>query len=66
MFCFSGWLPWSLPMGMWHKLNDIQQDYEALGYIGKKQVIQRCEETFEYRDILNFFAESGGKIEIDG
>ena len=50
---------------LWAKLEAIQQGYEALGYIGKRQVIQRWEETFEYRDILNFLAETGGFIEID-
>ena len=50
---------------LWAKLEAIQQGYEVLGYIGKRQVIQRWEETFENRDILNFLAETGGYVEID-
>ena len=47
------------------KLEAIQIGYESLSYIGKRQRIQRWEETFEYRDILNFLAETGGHIEIE-
>ena len=47
------------------KLEAIQAGYETLGYIGKRQIIQRWEEIFEYRDILNFLAETDGFIEID-
>ena len=50
---------------LWAKLEAIQQGYEVLGYIGKRQVIQRWEETFEDREFLNFLAETGGFIEID-
>ena len=50
---------------LWHKLEAIQQGYEMLGYIGKRQIIQRWEENFEYRDILNYLAELGGHMEID-
>ena len=48
---------------LWHKLEAIQAGYESLGYIGKRQIIQRWEETFEYQEILNFLAETGGHIE---
>ena len=48
---------------LWHKLKAIQAGYESLGYIGKRQIIQRWEETFEYREILNFLAETGGHLE---
>ena len=50
---------------LWHKLEAIQAGYETLEYIGKRQIIQRWEETFEYREILDFFAETGGHIEIN-
>ena len=50
---------------LWAKLEAIQTGYETLGYIGKRQIIQRWEETFEYREILDFLAETGGHIEID-
>ena len=50
---------------LWHKLEAVQQGYEMLGYIGKRQIIQRWEETFEYRDIVNHLAELGGHLEID-
>ena len=50
---------------LWAKLEAIQAGYETLCYIGERQVIQRWDETFEYRDILNFLAEAGGYIEID-
>ena len=50
---------------LWNKLEAIQAGYESLGYIGRKQIIQRWEETFEYREILDFLAETGGHIEID-
>ena len=50
---------------LWHKLEAIQAGYESLGYIWKRHVIQRLDQTFEYRDILNFLAETGGQVEID-
>ena len=50
---------------LWAKLEAIEIGYASLGYIGKRQIIQRWEETFEYRDILNFLAETGGYIETD-
>ena len=50
---------------LWAKLEATWRGYEMLGYIGQRQVIQRWEETFEYRDIVNFLAETGGFIEID-
>ena len=50
---------------LWAELEAIQAGYETLGYIGKRQVIQRWEKTFEYRDILKFLAEAGGYSEID-
>ena len=50
---------------LWHKLEAVQLGYESLGYIGKRQVIQRWEKTFEYRDIINYLAELGGHLEIE-
>ena len=41
---------------LWHKLKAIQGEKISVGYIGKRQLIQRCEETFELRDILKFLA----------
>ena len=35
---------------LWHKLEAIQAGYESLGFIGKRHIIQRLEETFEYRE----------------
>ena len=49
----------------WHKLEAVQLGYESLGYIGKRQVIQRWEETFEYPEIIKYLAELGGHLEID-
>ena len=43
----------------------VQTGYEMLGYIGKRQIIQRWEEAFEYREIVNHLAELGGHLEID-
>ena len=62
MFCFSGWLPW-LPL--WHRLEAVQMGYESLRYIGKRQVIQRWEDVFDYREIINYLAELGGHIEVE-
>ena len=55
------------PIGdvLWNKLEAVQQGYEMLGYIGKRQIIQRWEETIEYRDIINHLAELRGHMEID-
>ena len=50
---------------LWHKLEATQCGYETLGHIGKRQVIQRWEEFFEYHDIINYLAELGGHLEID-
>ena len=50
---------------LWHKLEAIQAGYETLGYIGKRQIIQRWKETFEYAEILKFLAETGGHLEIE-
>ena len=45
---------------LWHKFEAIQLGYESLGYIGKRQIIQRWEEIFEYHDVINFLAETRG------
>ena len=50
---------------LWAKLEAIQTGYETLGYIGKRQIIQRWEETFEYEEFLKFLAETGVDLEID-
>ena len=50
---------------LWHKLEAVQRGYEMLGYIGKRLIIQKSEETFEYRDIINHLAELGGHMEIN-
>ena len=50
---------------LWHKMEAVQTGYEMLGYIGKRQIIQRWEEAFEYQEIVNHLAELGGHIEVD-
>ena len=50
---------------LWHKMEAAQTGYEMLGYIDKRQIIQRWEEAFEYREIVNYLAELGGHLEVD-
>ena len=49
---------------LWRKLEAIQAGYETLGYIGKRQTLQRWEGTFEY-EILKILAETGGHMEVN-
>ena len=50
---------------LWAKLEAIQAGYEVLGYIGKRQIIQRWEQTFENAETLKIVAETGGYLEIE-
>ena len=45
---------------LWHKLEAIRLGYESLGYIGKRHVIQRWEETFDHPEIHDFLVETEG------
>ena len=47
------------------KLEVIQLEFDSLGFIGKRHVIQRWEETSEEKDTLNILAKVGGYIKSD-
>ena len=66
LFCFR-LANFVAPLGgvLWHKVEAVQAGYESLGYIGKRQIIQRWEEVFEYQDFINYLAELGGQIEVE-